>query len=80
MDSPTAGPESRPASGLDAVAGAKALFPLLYDELRRIAHRQLRGERPGHTLCTTALVHEAYVKLADQTRAHYANREQFLAV
>ncbi len=80
MDSPTGGRDSRPATGLDAAAGAKALFPLLYDALRRIAHRQLRGERPGHTLCTTALVHEAYVKLADQTRAHYANREQFLAV
>jgi len=59
---------------------AESLFPLLYDELRRIAHRQLGLERPGHTLCTTALVHEAYMKLADQTRAQFASRAHFLAV
>jgi RNA polymerase sigma factor (TIGR02999 family) len=56
------------------------MFPLLYDELRRIAHRQLGLERSGHTLSTTALVHEAYVKLADQTRARFASRSHFLAV
>lgn len=61
-------------------AAAGALFPLLYEELRRIAHRQLRGERSGHTLCTTALVHEAYLKLVDQTHARIANRAQFFAV
>jgi len=59
---------------------AESLFPLLYDELRRIAHRQLAVERPGHTLSTTALVHEAYVKLADQTRAQFESRAHFLAV
>ena len=62
------------------VGAAESLFPLLYDELRRIAHRQLGLERSGHTLCTTALVHEAYMKLADQTRAHFASRAHFLAV
>jgi RNA polymerase sigma factor (TIGR02999 family) len=47
---------------------------------RRIAHRQLAVERAGHTLCTTALVHEAYVKLAAQTHAQFASRAHFLAV
>jgi hypothetical protein len=53
---------------------AEALSPLLYEELRRIAHRQLGVERAGHTLGTTALVHEAYVKLAGQTRAQFATK------
>ena len=57
-----------------------ALFPLLYEELRRIAHRQLSSERPGHTLGTTALVHETYMKLADQTRARFSSRAHFLSV
>ena len=56
------------------------LFPLVYDELRRIAHRQLAGERAGHTLDTTALVHEAYLKLVDQTRADWTDRTHFYAV
>jgi RNA polymerase sigma factor (TIGR02999 family) len=68
------------AQGQGEPALADSLFPLLYEELRRIAHRQLSVERPGHTLSTTALVHEAYVKLADQTRAHFASRAHFLAV
>jgi RNA polymerase sigma factor (TIGR02999 family) len=55
------------------------LTPVLYDELRRVAHLQLRRERPDHTLGTTALVHEAYLKLADQTRATFADRAHFLA-
>jgi RNA polymerase sigma factor (TIGR02999 family) len=56
------------------------LFPLVYDELRRIAHRQLGSERPDHTLQTTALVHEAYLKLVDQTRAQLTDRAHFFAV
>ena len=71
---------SPPVSGLGDPAAAESLFPLLYEELRRIAHRQLAVERPGHTLCTTALVHEAYVKLSAQTHAQFANRAHFLAV
>lgn len=67
------------AAGADPAA-ANSLFPLLYEELRRIAHRELSGERDGHTLCTTALVHETYVKLAHQTRAQFASRAHFLAV
>lgn len=61
-------------------SAAEALFPLLYDELRRIAHRQLARERPGHTLSTTALVHEAYLRLVDQSRARMVSRVQFLGV
>ncbi len=56
------------------------LFPMVYDELRRIAHRQLRGERPDHTLGTTGLVHEAYLKLVDQTRAQLVDRTHFFSV
>ncbi len=56
------------------------LLPLVYHELRSIAHRQLLSERPGHTLSTTALVHEAYVKLVDQTRAQWTDQAHFLAV
>ena len=56
------------------------LFPLVYDELRRIAHRQLSLERADHTLDTTALVHEAYLKLVDQSRAQWADRSQFFAI
>ena len=56
------------------------LFPLVYDELRRIAHRQLQGERPGHTLGTTGLVHETYLKLVDQTRVQWQDRRHFFAL
>jgi len=56
------------------------LMPLVYDELRGIAHRQLGAERAGHTLSTTGLVHEAYLKLVDQSRAQWADRAQFFAV
>jgi RNA polymerase sigma factor (TIGR02999 family) len=56
------------------------LFPLVYDQLRGIAHNALRGERTGHTLATTDLVHEAYLKLVDQTRVQWADRKHFFAV
>ena len=56
------------------------LFPLVYDELRRIAHRQLQRERPGHTLDTTALVHEAYLRLAGATSQGFADRAHFFAM
>ena len=52
----------------------------LYEELRRIAHRQLRGERTGHTLSTTGLVHEAYLKLSRLERFEWKNEAQFRAV
>lgn len=62
-------------------ASAKeSLFPLVYDELRGIAHRQMKGEHPGHTLDTASLVHEAYLKLVDQTRVEWTDRTHFFAV
>ena len=56
------------------------LMPIVYDELRRIAHGQLRDERPGHTLSTTALVHEAYFKLVDVRRMEWRDRAHFFAM
>lgn len=56
------------------------LYPLVYEELRRVARRQLRGERAGHTLSTTALVHETYLRLVDQTRAGWTDRARFFAL
>ena len=56
------------------------LLPLVYDELRRVAARQLRRERADHTLQPTALVHEAYVKLVDQRRVDWRNRAHFYGV
>jgi RNA polymerase sigma factor (TIGR02999 family) len=56
------------------------LVPLVYGELRRVAHRQLAAERPDHTLSTTAVVHEAYLKLVDQTRVSWEDRAQFFAI
>lgn len=57
-----------------------ALMPLVYEELRTLARRQLRGQRAGHTLNTTALVHEAYLKLVNQQEATWQNRAHFLSV
>lgn len=56
------------------------LLPLVYDELRRIAARELRHERPGHTLCTTALVHEAWLELSRLDRIQWQNRSHYLAL
>ena len=56
------------------------LVPLVYGELRRVAARQLRRERNGHSLQPTALVHEAYLRLVDQRRVHWENRAHFFAV
>jgi len=53
------------------------LMPVVYAELHRLARARLRGEREGHTLQTTALVHEAYVRLVGQTRIHWLNRAHF---
>lgn len=56
------------------------LLPLVYQELARLASHKLRFERPGHTLNTTALVHEAYLRLADQSRVEWRNHHHFFAV
>lgn len=56
------------------------LIPLVYDDLRRIAHRRLAMERGGHTLSTTAVVHEAYFQLVNQATATWRDRAHFFAV
>lgn len=61
-------------------AAVDRLVTVLYGELRGIAHRQLWGEESGHTLNTTALVHEAYLKLAKLDRLEWQNRAHFLAI
>jgi len=63
----------------DDVALAE-LTPLVYEDLRCLAHRHMGGERPDHTLQTTALVNEAYLRLADQTNPSWQNRAHFFAL
>ena len=67
------------ASGGDQAA-LDALLPKVYQELRRLADHYLRSERPDHTLQATALVHEAYVRLVDQTHISWENRAHFFSV
>jgi RNA polymerase sigma factor (TIGR02999 family) len=67
------GPESAAGDELDAV------FPAVYEELKRVAHRHLRGERTEHTLGTTALVHEAYLELAKLDHVRWPGRPYMLA-
>ena len=65
----------------DGRAGAlDRLVPVVYDDLRRVARAQLRGRRPGDSLDTNALVHEAYLRLAEQSRAEWNDRGHFFAV
>ncbi len=59
---------------------AEQVLPLVYDELRAIAARHMRRERPGHTLQATALVHDAFLKLVDQTRVEWQDRAHFFAI
>jgi RNA polymerase sigma factor (TIGR02999 family) len=61
-------------------AALAELSPLVYEELRRLAHHHMGGQRPDHTLQTTALVNEAYLRLADQTNPRWQNRAHFFAV
>ena len=56
------------------------LYPLVYEELRRLAHRYMSREGPGHTLQTTAVVHEAYLRLIDQKHVQWQNRAHFFAI
>ena len=56
------------------------IFPIIYDELRKLANNYLRQERTNHTLQPTALVHEAYMKLVDHTRINWQNRAHFLGM
>jgi len=61
-------------------AALDRLIPLVYDELRHVASRRLRGESPGHTLQATALVHEVYLRLVDVDRMTVTSRAHFLGV
>jgi RNA polymerase sigma factor (TIGR02999 family) len=61
-------------------AALAELTPLVYEELRRLSHHQMGGQRPNHTLQTPALVNEAYLRLADQTNPRWQNRAHFFAV
>ncbi|MGH7630593.1 MAG: ECF-type sigma factor, partial [Gemmatimonadales bacterium] len=69
-------PRASRSGSRDALDG---LFSLLYDELRRIAHRQLTGQSRDGTLNTTALIHEAYLRMIDQTQADREDRAHFFA-
>ncbi len=84
MDMPAASPE-RVTQLLDDwrrgnQSALTALTPLVYEDLRRLAHHYMNGQRPDHTLQTTALVHEAYLRLADQTNPSWQTRAHFFAV
>jgi RNA polymerase sigma factor (TIGR02999 family) len=84
MDMPSVSPQdvtellAQWSDGDDAALAE--LTPLVYEELRDLAHRHMGGERPDHTLQTTALVNEAYLRLADQTNPRWQNRAHFFAV
>ena len=70
--------ETIDARAAEGDAGAtEALFPLVYDELRRLAQHHLAGERPGHTLQATAIVHEAFLRLVGSETPSWENRRQF---
>ncbi|HKR23430.1 MAG TPA: sigma-70 family RNA polymerase sigma factor [Pyrinomonadaceae bacterium] len=61
-------------------AALDELYPLVYEELHRLARRYMSRERKGHTLQTTALINEAYVRLVDQRNVQWANRSHFFAI
>ena len=68
------------ASGEGDKASLDELMPVVYDELRRLAQKYLSRERENHTLQTTALVHEAYLRLIDQKSVNWQNRAQFFGI
>src|SRR5256885_4057681 len=61
-------------------AALDKLMPLIHEELRRLAHHYMSHERPGHTLQTTALVNEAYLRLVNRKGVHWQNRAHFFAI
>jgi len=61
-------------------AALEKLLPLVYDELHRLAARYMRRESPGHTLQTSALVNEAFIRLIDQQQVHWQNRAHFFGI
>src|SRR5258708_37035329 len=68
------------AMGAGDTPASDRVVPLVHDELRRLARRQMRRERPGHTLETTALVNEAYLRLIDLSRVTWQGRAHFFAM
>ena len=84
MTAPSSSPEEVTqllvAWGNGNKAALEKLMPLVYEELRRLAHHYMRREHPGHTLQTTALVNEAYFRLVDQKHVHWHNRAHFFAI
>ena len=82
VEKPTPGDVTRllHAVGDGDTAAFDRLMPLVYDELRRLARYVLRGERAGHTLDTTGLVHEAYLKLAGQAQVDWHGRAHFFSI
>ena len=84
MDTPSVSPHRVTQLLADWSHGDNAalaeLTPLVYEELRRLAHHQMTGQRTNHTLQTTALVNEAYLRLADQTNPNWQSRAHFFAV
>ena len=64
----------------DDTRSLESLLPQVYDELRRLAHRYLRHQSPGHTLQSTALVHEAYLRLANSDSLTFVNEKQFFGL
>lgn len=84
-DTPSSSPAGDVTALLDALSGGNrsvvdAILPHVYDELRGLARRALRGERNGHTLNTTALVHEAYERMVQHNRMTWQNRAHFLGI
>ena len=61
-------------------AAREALMSVVYEELHRLARRYMRNESPGHTLQTSALVHEAFIRLVDQRNVHWQNRSHFFGI
>src|SRR5437899_1373106 len=84
MRTPAASPKEVSQLLIDWSGGNKAaldrLIPLVDAELRRLAHQYMKQERPGHTLQTTALVNEAFLRLIDQRHVHWQNRAHFFGI
>jgi RNA polymerase sigma-70 factor (ECF subfamily) len=80
MDSPTDSTRALCHNPDPVPVSLKSVFPIVYEELRYLARRQLRREPSDNTLTTTALVHEAYLRLVDQRRVDWGNRAQFMGL
>lgn len=76
----TSNADARPGGLRDSPDSLDRLWVALQDELRRVAHQRLRNERAGHTLSTTALIHEVYLKLASQKSVQWSDRAQFFGL